>query len=129
MAKPYNSTVGWSLDRGQRAALLAEYPPAYPDAIADHVTLASGIGKDGPLPPEVSAEMIGHVDDDAGVEAMIVSIDGATDRPDGSTFHITWSLDRARGREAIESNDVIARLGWTPLAAPCSLRLTPARFP
>lgn len=123
------TVIGWALDRAQRAALLAEYPPGYPDVIADHVTLASGLAKDVPLPPAVSAEMVGHVDDGAGVEAMIVSINGSTARPDGSVFHITWSLDKARGREAIESNDVIARLGWTRLAAPRPLRLEPARFP
>ncbi len=41
----------------------------------------------------------------SGVEAMVVAIDGTTDRPDGSTYHITWSL--GDGRRARESNDVL----------------------
>ena len=45
--------------------------------------------------------------------AMVVTIDGTTDRPDGSTFHITWSLDKSKGREARESNDVLKERGWT----------------
>src|SRR3546814_9902597 len=51
------------------------------------------------------------VDDGEGLQALIVSIDGSTDRPDGSTYHITWSLDRSRGRKAVQSNDVIAERG------------------
>ena len=34
-----------------------------------------------------------------------IELDGTTDRPDGSTYHITWSL--GPGREAHESNDVL----------------------
>ncbi len=59
---------------------------------------------------------------------MVVTVNGAADRPDGSTYHITWSLDRARGREPVESNEVIARLGWRPLADPVPIRIIPARF-
>ena len=33
-----------------------------------------------------------------------------TDRPDGSTYHITWSL--GPGRKARESNDVLRDQGW-----------------
>ena len=55
-----------------------------------------------------------------------VSIAGTTDRPDGSTYHITWSL--APGRRAKESNDVIRAHGWTPIELPMPVRLLPARF-
>jgi hypothetical protein len=58
---------------------------------------------------------------------MVVMIDGSTDRPDGSTYHITWSLEP--GRRAKESNDVIARLGWEKIELPMPVRLTPARWP
>jgi hypothetical protein len=59
---------------------------------------------------------------------MVVAIDGNTDRPDGSTYHITWSLDRAKGRQPIESNDVIRERGWRPLSKPVPVHLVPARF-
>ena len=61
----------------------------------------------------------------AGVEAMVVAIDGTSDRPDGSTFHITWSLDP--GREAKESNDVLRDRGWTAID-PVAVTVIPARF-
>ena len=116
------SVTGWKLDRGEREQLLERFPPRYPEAVADHVTLEKG---DGPLPPEVSAEIIGHTDDGAGVEAMVVTIDGTSDRPDGSTFHITWSL--GSGRRARESNDVLKERGWQALD-PVRVTVRPARF-
>ena len=58
---------------------------------------------------------------------MVVAIEGETGRPDGSTWHITWSL--GPGRKAKESNDVIAARGWTAFDEPVPLRLVPARWP
>lgn len=118
-------TVGWTLDRDDRVRLLQTFPPHWPDIIADHVTLHPGKPSD-PLPAPAKAEIVGHVDDGRGVEALVVRLDGTTDRPDGSTYHITWSLDRARGRRARESNDVIKALGWTALREPIPIRITPS---
>lgn len=115
--------TGWKLDRGERQALLHDHPPVYEEAVADHVTLEVG-GKE--LPGEVRAEIVGRADDGAGVEAMVVTIDGTTDRPDGSTYHITWSL--GAGRRAKESNDVLRERGWDELDHPIPVTLTPARF-
>ena len=58
----------------------------------------------------------------------MVEIEGATERPDGATFHITWSLDRARGRAPKDSNRVLAERGWDALAEPVPVTLVPARF-
>jgi hypothetical protein len=119
--------TGWKLDRAQRAALLARFPPAYPDAVADHVTLVRGENRPAPAAPG-HAELIGRADDGAGVECFVVRLDGTTDRPDGGTYHITWSLDRGRDRKAKESNDVIRERGWTALPEPVPLRLAPATW-
>lgn len=119
--------TGWKLDPDQRAELLLQFPPRYPNVVADHVTLESGAGHDTPLPPGAEAEIVGRADDGEGVEAMVVRLNGTTDRPDGSTYHVTWSL--ADGRRARESNDVIAARGWTPIDLPMPLRLTPSRWP
>lgn len=124
MAKP-GTVIGWKLDREQRAALLDRFPPRYPEAVADHVTLETE-ASDKPLPEPVEAAIVGRADDDRGVEAMVVTIDGSSDRPDGSTFHITWSL--SPGRRARESNDVIRDKGWTAFDAPIPVAIVPARF-
>jgi hypothetical protein len=120
------TAIGWKLDPAARAALLARFPPRYAATVADHVTLAAGVSAEVPLPPSCAAEVIGRVDDDEGVEALIAEIDGTSLRPDGGTFHLTWSL--APGRKAAESNDVIARLGWTPLPERQPAAVHPARF-
>ena len=122
MARP-GTVTGWKLDRGERARLLKTYPPTYTQPVADHVTLEVG-GKD--VPPEVKAAIVGRTDDGSGVEAMVVTIDGSVDRPDGSTYHITWSLEP--GRQARESNDVLKERGWKELDHPVTVNLGPARF-
>ena len=118
--------VGWALDRSERAALLARFPPRYPEVVADHVTLKFG-DRDARLPTETGGEIVGEADDGRGVQAMVVRIGGTTDRPDGSTYHITWSL--APGRQAKESNDVIARFGWRSFETVTPVTLEPKSYP
>lgn len=120
--------TGWKLEADERARLLARFAPRWPDVIAHHVTLQSRAFGAAALPTATAGEIVGRVDDGEGLEALVVRIDGTTDRPDGSTYHITWSLDRARGRKPVESNAVIARLGWRAIAPPVAILLRPARF-
>ena len=122
-----HTVIGWALDREERVELLLQFPPLHANVVADHVTLAAKVGREAPLPGPVHGEIVGRADDGQGVEALVVRIDGTTDRPDGSSFHITWSL--GEGRRAKESNDVIAARGWTPLALPMPVKLIPARWP
>src|SRR5919199_3771331 len=97
--------IGWKLDRDQRKELLQQFPPRYANVVADHVTLRARASRGAALPEETLGEIVGRADDGKGVEAMVVSLGGTSDRPDGSTYHITWSL--ADGRRAKESNDAI----------------------
>lgn len=125
-ARPGRRVVGWKLDPGQRAELLARFIPAYANTVADHVTLKARVAQGTALPKHVRAEIVGRADDGRGVEAMVVAIDGETRRPDGSTYHVTWSL--GPGRQARESNDVLSAHGWAPLPEPVPLSLRPALF-
>ena len=122
-----DSVIGWKLDRGQRAELLQQFPPRYGEVDADHVTLKTNAAPDAPLPEEDLGEIVGRGDDGRGVEAMVVSIGGTVDRPDGSLYHITWSL--GPGRNAHESNKVLAARDWTPFDLPMPVKLDPARWP
>lgn len=127
MAKP-GSVIGWKLDRGQREELLRRFPPRYRDAIADHVTLRTD-AKNAPLPAPVDAQIVGRADDGDSLEAMVVEVGGTEDRPDGSIFHITWSLDKAKGRKARESNDLLKEGKWSRLDQAIPIKVDPARFP
>jgi len=124
MAKP-GSVIGWLLAEDDRERLLEQYKPKYEKTVAHHVTLKTEAERD-PLPHEVRAQIVGRSDDESGVEAMVVAIDGSTDRPDGSTYHITWSL--GDGRRARESNDVLKERGWEELDHPNPIKLEPGRF-
>ena len=112
--------IGWKLDRSEREQLLRRFPPRYSETVADHVTLEPG---EGPLPPEVSAAIVGRADDGAGVEAMVVSIDGATDRPERPGNVEGRAV--GPGRRAKESNRVLRDRRWTPLA-PVPVTVRPA---
>ncbi|HEX8302614.1 hypothetical protein [Sphingomonas sp.] len=114
------------MDEADRAALLIRFPPIWPDVIAHHVTLASHT--DAPLPAETAGEVVGHVDDGEGLQALAVAIGGTTDRPDGSIYHITWSLDGASGRRAVQSNQLLAERGFRSLDEPISIRLIPSEL-
>lgn len=118
--------LGWRLDRSDRADLLARFPPRYPEVVADHITFGRVDGAP-PMPTADRARIVGRADDGAGVEAMVVEVSGTTERPTGGIYHITWSL--AEGREARESNDAIARHGWTPINGAPGVRMERARWP
>lgn len=120
--------LGWKLAPASRDFLVDIFPPRWPDLVADHVTLDAQATRRDPPPPRPRAEVIGHADDGEGLEALMVAIDGCPDRPDGSLFHITWSLDRARGRKPVESNQLLARSTWRPLRVPIAIDLMPTRF-
>ena len=94
-----------------RERLLAAFPPAYARVVARQVALEGEEAPDFPLPGEAEGFVVGVADDGAGVQALVVEIGGTARRPDGSAFHIAWSL--GPGRKAAESNDVIRGRGWT----------------
>lgn len=116
-------TNGWTLDTAERDQLLRDRPPRYANVVAHHVT--HDLRASDP-PHDVRAAVLGSTDDDKGVEALVISIDGSVDRPDGSIYHITWSL--ADGRAAKESNDVLKERGWSEWDHPVPLTLIPARL-
>ncbi|PSJ39529.1 hypothetical protein [Allosphingosinicella deserti] len=119
-----DAITGWRLDRSQRKELLQQFPPLFRNVVADHVTLSARVSAHAPLPDETVGEIVGRIDDGKGVEALVVSIAGTTDRPDGSTYHITWSL--ADGRRAVESNDVLRAGKWERFDLPMPVQLLPA---
>lgn len=125
MAKP-GTVIGWKLEGADRQRLLECFPPKYENIVADHVTLRTGANSATPLPPDVTTRIVGRADDGRSLECLVAELDGTTDRPDGSTYHITWSL--GPGRKARESNDVLRDLGWERIDEPMAIRLKPARF-
>ena len=125
MAKP-GTVTGWKLPQHERELLLERFPPTYENVIADHVTLRVGATPETQLPRKPDARIVGRADDRESLECLVVELDGTTDRPDGSIYHITWSL--GPGRKARESNDVLREKRWDRINAPIPVELEPARF-
>lgn len=107
------------LDEPTRSELaLWHFPPRFEKFVGHHVTYQFGSSDKDPLPPAGTYTVVGYAYEQerrpggSGIEALVVAIDGKTTRPDGGTYHITWSL--GPGYAPKNSNDIIAK-GWTKL--------------
>jgi len=120
--------VGWELPEPERTKLLAMFKPTHADVVAHHVTLKAGVSAEYPLPHETHGEVVGVADDGTSVQCVVVSIGGSTDRADGGTYHITWSLDTASGAKAWMSNKLL-KGGFTALNQNIPIQLVPKFFP
>ena len=128
MARP-GTVIGWKLDRERaRASCSSAFRRAMPNAVADHVTLEDPTPKATRCRRPVDAEIVGRADDGDSLEAMVVTIDGTTDRPDGSTFHITWSLDEPGPPRRAKAMTCSANAAGSSLDEPVPVTLEPARF-
>ncbi len=117
--------IAFELDKKSRRQLAKTFEPKYPEFIGHHITYKSGVKKDAKLPyPPKKMEVIGYVDDGEGLEALVIAINGSSERPDGNTYHITWSLDREKGKKPVHSNDLIAMKGYTEVT-PVEIKAKP----
>ena len=118
---------GYELPADSRATLLQEVSALFPKVIAHHVTYEFGIYDS--LPPQAdTVEVIAKVDNGESIQAVIVKVNGTHMRPKGRVFHITVSLDPAKGATPHQSNDVIRDFDWQYLAKPLVLPVTPKFF-
>lgn len=104
--------IAYTLDKKSRNKLKSIFPPKYPEFIGHHITYKFGVGADEKLPKGGTFKVVGYADDGKGLEALVVEVNGKTQRPDGKIYHITWSLDRSKGRKPVHSNNLIASKGF-----------------
>lgn len=127
-SKSARGYVGWGIADATREHLLGRFPPHYRDVIAHHITLQHGVREDeAVLPTATRARVIASVDDGLRVQALIVEIDGTHVRPDGSTYHITWSIDRLLGAKPVMSHAVAKNCPWTA-TTPLEIEIVPMFF-
>lgn len=116
---------GWLLKDSSVTQLKNIFDVRHPDFIGHHVTYM--FGKDSTLPNEADIEVIGHCVTDK-VEAFVVTVDGSMVRPDGSIYHLTWSLDKSKGAKPVDSNKAIEQSGFKHLDVPIKIYTTPKIF-
>jgi hypothetical protein len=125
--KPRAGYQAFEVSAASRSALAEVFPPKFPEFIGHHITYKFGVSSDQPLPEASTLRVVGYACDEAGIEALVVEVDGTTVRPDGKTFHITWSLDREAGFKPVKSNDLIAQQGYEKIPSPINITAT-AKF-
>jgi len=108
--KPKKGYSAYVLDDASRSSLLGLYQPKYSKIVAHHVTYAFGTSSLDDLPPAGSYEVVGYADSEDGLEALVVEVNGTTEREDGSIYHITWSLDPDKYKP-VDSNKLLKK-GW-----------------
>jgi hypothetical protein len=108
--------TAYVLDDASRNTLSQKFPPKYPKFVGHHVTIQFGVPKDTEVPAPAQIKVIGYTDSGDGLEALVVSVDGQTERPDGKRYHITWSLDPAK-YSPVDSNMLLANNKFTLVRA------------
>ncbi len=105
MAKGYNGYLLVNRDE-VLAKLRAKNLIKFDEIVAHHVTWKFGV--EDSLPPDATNARIIGIASNSKIQALAVSINGTSDRPDGSTLHITLSLDRSKGAKPKDSNDLFS---------------------
>lgn len=108
--------TGYELTEQSRNMLAKEFPPTNPTWLGHHITEKFGVPSDQPPPePPSKVVVIGYLEAD-GIEGFLVSIDGDTNRPSGGKYHITWSIDKEKGRKPVDTNKLVDSPKWiTPI--------------
>lgn len=106
--------LAFVLDEKSRNKLLKAFPPQFEKVICHHVTIQfNGVDEDtfNKFKGMTRAMVVGAISDDS-LEALVVQFGGTTDREDGSTYHITLSLDSTK-RKPVDSNTLLKSTAWT----------------
>jgi len=115
--------TAYTFSEHTREEILKKFPPKNNEVIAHHITWKFLAKSTDELPPIAhEAHIVGYASED-GLEALVVSINGTTKRPDGAILHITLSLDRGKGKKPVHSNQLLKN-GYSHVT-PFSIQLEP----
>lgn len=101
--------TAYVLPESERQRLQKMFPPKYDEVIGHHITEQFGVPKGTePVRQPVSFRVVGEADSGDGLQALVIAVDNRLIRPDGKTYHITWSLDRSVYKP-VDSNSLVAK--------------------
>lgn len=119
--------TGYELINNSRNLLTEVFPPKYPTFLGHHITETFGVSSDYPPPPYPhEVKVIGYLDDGEGVEGLLVSVDGNVNRPKGGKYHITWSIDKSKGKKPVDTNNLVDEPEM--LTKPIQIEVIPKTF-
>ena len=116
--------TAYALSADSRKKLAERYPPKYSKFVGHHVTEQFGVPRGTEAPEQANIEVVGYIDSQDGLEALVVSVNGSDKRPDGGTYHITWSLEPDKYAPK-DSNMMIKVAGYDPVPMPISIHTEP----
>ena len=116
--------TAYVLSDESRDLLMKKYPPKYQRVIAHHITVKFGVPEGTEPPADADIKVVGYADSGDGIEALVVVIDGNSQRGNGQYFHITWSLDPDKYKP-VDSNKLIGYNNYT-LTLPTAINAEPA---
>lgn len=85
--------TAYVLTEESRDMLQERFPPQYSKFIGHHITINFGVPADTEVPENAQIKVVGRKDSGDGLEVLVVSVNGSTQRENGGIYHITWSLD------------------------------------
>ena len=106
-----------------RKKLAERYPPKYSKFVGHHVTEQFGVRKGVEAPEQADVEVVGYLDSQDGLEVLVVAVNGSDKRPDGGTYHITWSLEP--DKYAPKDSNMLIKVAGYDQAYPISIHTTP----
>lgn len=107
-----NMYTAYVLDDASRDKLAEKFPPKYEKFVGHHVTHEFGVPEGTEAPADVELAVVGRVDSGDGLEALVVKVGDTRERPDGSTYHVTWSLDPDKYKP-VDSNALLKSKQFT----------------
>jgi hypothetical protein len=125
--KPRGGYQAFEISAASRSALAAQFPPKFSEFIGHHITYKMPARSTDDLPENAQIRVVGYACNEEGIEALVVEVNSSTQRPDGKTYHITWSLDRSAGFKPVKSNELIATRGYSRIEKAINITAT-AKF-
>lgn len=124
--------VAYELTPESKVRLLEHFEPLFDKVLAHHVTHTFGINKEkaeGLIPTlEDDQLVVIAVASNDQLQALVVEINGSPRRDDGSTFHITWSLDPKSGAKPVHSNALVKNKSTWDYTSPIPISVNPKYF-
>jgi len=111
-----------------RERLAQIIPPKNPEWIGHHITTEFNVpynpDNDG-LTGKVKVWAYAYED---GLDAFAVNVNGDSKRYDGKQLHITWSLDRSKGKKPVDSNALMVTANFASLVGKNIVFEAPLKF-
>jgi len=125
--------VAYELTPESKVNLLEHFEPMFDKVIAHHVTHTFGIKNIDAvqfLLPKLQDDELVVVAEafNDRIQALVVEVNGNARRDDGSTFHITWSLDLESGAKPVHSNNLVKNKSTWDYVTPIPISVTPKFF-